>query len=133
MLALRPFGAGFSRLGLMPHRNGGIFFEHYPCTPGPLVLNGHLQVLLGLYDWAKVSPKAARLFRLGRRTAIAMLPAYDHQPVRYDLSDRLTGKVVARSDYQALVRGVLVSLDEVSRTPAFELWARRWDSRTADG
>jgi hypothetical protein len=51
----------------------------YSFAPGAAVINGFLQTLIGLYDYAKVSgdPVGQRLFRLGDAEARAELPRYD--------------------------------------------------------
>jgi hypothetical protein len=51
----------------------------YSFAPGAAVINGFLQALIGLYDYAKVSgnPDASRLFQAGDAEARAELPSYD--------------------------------------------------------
>jgi hypothetical protein len=51
----------------------------YSFAPGAAVINGFLQSLVGLFDYAKVSGNAlgARLFNLGDAEARAELPSYD--------------------------------------------------------
>ncbi len=79
----------------------------YSFAPGAAVINGFLQSLIGLYDYAKVSrdPRAERLFRPGDAEARAELPRYDtgawslYQP---GVQDTL--------DYHELVTGFLADL-----------------------
>ena len=75
--------------------------------PGLAVINGFLQTLIGLFDYAKVSgdPEGWRLFRSGDAEARAELPSYDtgawslYQPGQEDTLD-----------YHTLVTGFLQQL-----------------------
>ena len=51
----------------------------YSFAPGATVVNGFLQTLIGLYDYAHASddPKAARLFAAGDAEARFAVPRYD--------------------------------------------------------
>lgn len=70
-------------------------FLLYSFAPGAAVINGFLQALIGLYDYAKVSknPDAWRLFHAGDNEARAELPSYDtgswslYQPGQLDSVD----------------------------------------------
>jgi D-glucuronyl C5-epimerase C-terminus len=85
----------------------------YSFAPGAAVINGFLQTLIGLFDYAKVSgdTRAWRLFHEGDREARAELPHYDtgswslYQP-----------GVLDTRDYHALVTQFLEQL--CSRTHA---------------
>ena len=79
----------------------------YSFAPGAAVINGFLQALIGLYDYAKVSgnPEASRLFKAGDVEARAELPSYDtgswslYEPGQEDTLD-----------YHILVTGFLEQL-----------------------
>jgi hypothetical protein len=57
----------------------GHWYLLYSFAPGALVINGFLQSLIGLYDYAQFSGSkvAARLFALGDSEAQAALPSFD--------------------------------------------------------
>ncbi len=67
----------------------------YSFAPGAAVINGFLQSLIGLFDYAKVSgnPDAKRLFQAGDAEARAELPSFDtgawslYQPGQEDTVD----------------------------------------------
>lgn len=58
--------------------------EEYPTQNPPLVLNGNLFTLIGLYDWSKISSEkfgkiiAEELFQMGCNTIASLLPYYDY-------------------------------------------------------
>ncbi len=97
----------------------------YSFAPGAAVINGFLQSLIGLYDYAKVSrdPRAERLFRLGDAEARAELPRYDtgawslYQP---GVQDTL--------DYHELVTGFLADLCARTHAAAYCTTAARFRS-----
>jgi hypothetical protein len=84
--------------------------------PGVAVINGFLQTLIGLFDYAKVSgdPEGWRLFRSGDAEARAELPAYDtgawslYQPGQE-----------ATLDYHTLVTGFLQQLCSRTHAPVY--------------
>jgi D-glucuronyl C5-epimerase C-terminus len=57
----------------------GHWYLLYSFAPGALVINGFLQSLIGLYDYAQFSgsKQAAHLFAIGDSEARAALPSYD--------------------------------------------------------
>ena len=84
--------------------------------PGGAVINGFLQTLIGLFDYAKVSrdPEGWRLFRSGDAEARAELPSYDtgawslYQPGQEDTLD-----------YHTLVTGFLQQLCARTQAPVY--------------
>jgi hypothetical protein len=80
------------------------------------VINGFLQTLIGLDDYALASgdPRAARLFREGNADAVTELPRYDtgawslYQPGEEDTLD-----------YHTLVTGFLQRLCSMTQTPIY--------------
>jgi hypothetical protein len=88
----------------------------YSFAPGAAVINGFLQALIGLYDYAKVSGSADAwgLFRSGDATARAELPSYDtgawslYQPGQEDTLD-----------YHTLVTGFLQQLCSRTGAPVY--------------
>jgi D-glucuronyl C5-epimerase C-terminus len=57
----------------------GPFYLIYSFNPSELVINAHLQALVGLYDVAQITgdPRALGLFQQGDAEAQAVLPGYD--------------------------------------------------------
>jgi hypothetical protein len=57
----------------------GPFYAIYSFAPHELVINAHLQALVGLYDFAQITgdSRALGLFQAGDATAQAVLPSYD--------------------------------------------------------
>ena len=84
--------------------------------PGGAVINGFLQTLIGLFDYAMVSgdPEGWRLFRSGDAEARAELPSYDtgawslYQPGQEDTLD-----------YHTLVTGFLQQLCARTQAPIY--------------
>jgi hypothetical protein len=82
-----------------------------------LVLNGFLQALIGLYDYAEISGNqlARRLFDQGNAEALAILPLYDTgRAQRYSL-----GGAVASRPYQELVVDFLKGLCDRTGTARY--------------
>jgi hypothetical protein len=57
----------------------GAFYLIYTYAPGELVLNAHLQAVIGLYDFAQLTqdPRAQALYAAGESEARAAVPRYD--------------------------------------------------------
>ncbi len=97
----------------------------YSFAPGAAVLNGFLQALIGLYDYAHRSGdgEARRLFRQGDAEARAEVPRYDtgtwslYQPGQEDTLD-----------YHKLVTGFLHELCSRTHAAVYCTTARRFDS-----
>lgn len=97
----------------------------YSFAPGAAVINGFLQALIGLYDYAQTSGNrvAWRLFRAGDAEARAELPRYDtgawslYQPGEEDTLD-----------YHVLVTGFLHDLCARTGARVYCVTARHFDS-----
>jgi hypothetical protein len=94
-------------VGVTVHTSRGNRYLLYSFAPGAAVINGFLQTLIGLYDYARAShdQHAARLFAAGDREARAEVRHYDtgawslYQPGEED-----------SLDYHTLVTGFLQQL-----------------------
>ncbi len=66
-------------VGVRVPADGGSHYLLYSFAPRNRVLNGFLQSLIGLYDFARLTgnPTARRLFRSGNRAATREAPRYD--------------------------------------------------------
>ncbi len=115
--ALPVFGAA-PPVGLGVNTMVGIRYLQYSFAPAPSedVLNGFLQSLIGLSDYAQASgdPVATRLFAAGDTEARAEVPQFDtgawslYQP---GLEDTL--------DYHTLVTGFLQQLCKITQAPIY--------------
>src|SRR4051794_25813635 len=94
----------------------GPFYLIYSFAPKQLVVNAHLQAVVGLYDVAQITgdPRALSLFQQGDAEAQAVLPTYDtgawsmyNQSHESDLS------------YHDLVTGFLQNLCRRTATPVY--------------
>jgi D-glucuronyl C5-epimerase C-terminus len=93
--------------GVSVRTGNGAWYLLYSFAPGATVVNGFLQSLIGLYDYAKASGDltAAQLFNQGNAEALAEVPRYDtgawslYQPGQEDTLD-----------YHELVTGFLRQL-----------------------
>ena len=65
--------------GVRQETPNGPFYLIYSFNPKELVINAHLQALVGLYDLAQITgdPRALGLFQQGDAEAQAVLPSYD--------------------------------------------------------
>jgi hypothetical protein len=65
--------------GVRQDTPNGRFYLIYSFNPKLLVINAHLQALVGLFDAAQIigDPRALALFQQGDATAQAVLPSYD--------------------------------------------------------
>jgi hypothetical protein len=63
----------------VPVHGPGVHYAQYSFAPGLRILNGFVQSLNGLYDYARISgePDAARLFEQGELRARLEVPTYD--------------------------------------------------------
>jgi len=97
----------------------------YSFDPGQAVINGFLQTLIGLYDYAHVSgdPQAERLFEAGNAEALAEVPSYDtgawslYVPGQEDTLD-----------YHTLVTGFLQELCARVQAPVYCTTAARFEA-----
>jgi hypothetical protein len=80
-LAARALGAFEQRppAGVRRPTPDGAFYLIYTFAPKALVLNAHLQAVIGLYDFAQLTgdPRAQALFAAGESEARAAVPRYD--------------------------------------------------------
>ncbi|MDQ6746393.1 MAG: D-glucuronyl C5-epimerase family protein, partial [Actinomycetota bacterium] len=96
----------------------------YSFAPGERVINGFLQSLIGLFDFAQVSgdAKAARLFAAGDAQARAELAAYDTGAWSlYEPGQEST------LDYHVLVTGFAAGLCKRTHARTYCATARRFD------
>ena len=78
--ALNPFLLTFDEGGVLAHWDGHPWYEEYPGVNANHVLNGYEISLLGLHDFARRSPRAARLLRAGVRSLVRAIPQFDGGP-----------------------------------------------------
>jgi D-glucuronyl C5-epimerase C-terminus len=103
----------------------GMRFLQYSFAPGAAIINGFLQTLIGLYDYAQASGSAAawRLFKAGDAEARAEVPRYDtgawslYRPGQEDTLD-----------YHQLVTGFLHELCARTSASVYCVTARHFDS-----
>ena len=112
-------------LGVGVRTPRGTRYLLYSFAPGAAVINGFLQTLVGLYDFAQVSGSAtaAGLFAAGNAEARAELPAYDtgawslYEPGQEDTLG-----------YHELVTGFLHELCDRVHAPVYCTTAAHFDS-----
>lgn len=65
--------------GVLEHRPAGSHYLEYTYAPGERILNGYIQSLVGLYEYAKLTgdPEGQVLFEAGDANARAETPRYD--------------------------------------------------------
>lgn len=65
--------------GVLEHRPAGSHYLEYTYAPGERILNGYIQSLVGLYEYAKLTgdPEGQSLFEAGDANARAETPHYD--------------------------------------------------------
>jgi heparosan-N-sulfate-glucuronate 5-epimerase len=106
----------------------GPWFEEYPSAHPLHVLNGFMFSLLGLYDLAPYSRKAAHLYWAGRRSLLTALPRFDAPGIsRYDLA------VLASQTYNHVHVVELRALDSVGPSPVLKYWAAKSRRTTSEG
>lgn len=104
-------------VGVRVHANGGRHYLLYSFSSGLRVLNGFLQSLVGLWDYAELedSPKARALFHAGDRAARREVPRFDTGAWSlYSL-----GGAESDLSYHRLVRDFLRGLCERTRAGAY--------------
>lgn len=127
--ALTPFFARVEHGGVATIHNRHPWFEEYPAPRPTLVLNGHIQALLGLYDMARHSPAAREMFLEGASSVVQMLPEYDSDGWSlYNLGYQLGFRPLrALPDYQSAHVRLLRELNSVFPHHTLTEWADRWD------
>ncbi|HEU0250021.1 MAG TPA: D-glucuronyl C5-epimerase family protein [Solirubrobacteraceae bacterium] len=65
--------------GVLEHRPAGSHYLEYTYAPGERILNGYIQSLVGLYEYAKLTgdPEGQALFEAGDANARTETPRYD--------------------------------------------------------
>jgi hypothetical protein len=94
----------------------GPFYRLYSFNPKELVINAHLQALVGLYDVAQLTgdPRPLGLFQQGDAEAQSVLPSYDTGAwSMYDQSHE------SDLSYHDLVTGFLQNLCKRTATPIY--------------
>ena len=102
--------------GVRQDTPSGPFYLIYSFAPKMLVINAHLQALVGLYDAAQIigDPRAVTLFQQGDATAQAVLPSYDTGAwSMYDQSHE------SDLNYHDLVTTFLQNLCKRTATPVY--------------
>ena len=102
--------------GVRQDTPSGPFYLIYSFAPKLLVINAHLQALVGLYDLAQITgdPRALGLFQQGDAEAQAVLPSYDTGAwSMYDQSHE------SDLSYHDLVTGFLQNLCKRTATPIY--------------
>jgi hypothetical protein len=123
--ALGAFQTGPPR-GIRVPADGGSHYLIYNFAPRVRVLNGFLQSLIGLYDYATISndPVGWQLFQAGDRAARVEVPRYDTGAWSlYSL-----GEGEANLDYHKLVRDFLQRLCDRTHADVYCATAQRFTS-----
>jgi D-glucuronyl C5-epimerase C-terminus len=113
-------------LGVRVHSGRrGSHYLLYSFSSGLRVLNGFLQAVTGLYDYAKLNDdgRALRLFRAGDRAARRETPRYDTGNWSYYA---LPNRNLSTWDYHVLVTGFLENLCERTGARVYCRTARRF-------
>ncbi len=102
--------------GVALRQKSGTHYLIYSTNPRLLVLNGFLQSLVGLYDYAQISgnPTGQALFAAGDRAAQADIPRYDTGA--WSLYD---GAKESDLGYHQLVTGFLANLCDRTQTAIY--------------
>jgi hypothetical protein len=119
--ALRPFLRSVRAGGVTADFDGVPWFEEYPTRPGSHVLNGYLFSLLGLYDVAPWSARAARLFRLGVASLRARIGRFDRPGGSYYLPGQ-----PASGYYNGVHVDLLGAIDYLRPSPRLQRYRARW-------
>lgn len=130
--ALRPFGVPVARGGVVRRYAGHRWYEEYPTPTPSYVLNGFGFTLLGLYDLARWSRVARRLYRDGRAALMAALPRFDAGSTSwYHLGHVTKGpeaRFPASPAYNRIHVQLLDALDYVGPHPRLRHWRERFRS-----
>jgi hypothetical protein len=105
---------------------GGVHYLIYSYAPRLRVLNGFLQSLVGLYDYAQLAgdPRAQALFDAGEPRARLEVPSYDTGA--WSLYARVAVSYESNLNYHTLVRDFLLSLCERTAQPVYCDTAQRF-------
>jgi heparosan-N-sulfate-glucuronate 5-epimerase len=119
--ALRPFERSIGDGGVVSDFGGVPWYEEYPTQPASHVLNGYGFSLLGLYDVAPWSDRAARLFRVGVASLRARLARFDRAGGSYYLPG-----LPASRYYNGVHVDLLTAIDSVRPSATLRRYRNRW-------
>jgi hypothetical protein len=105
---------------------GGVHYAQYSFAPGLRILNGFVQSLVGLHDYAEITgnSRARKLYETGVREAEREVPTYDTGA--WSLYSRGTSTHESDLGYHTLLRDFLVSLCAREPLPVFCDTAQRF-------
>jgi hypothetical protein len=105
---------------------GGVHYAQYSFAPGLRILNGFVQSVVGLHDYAEISgnARAEGLYEAGLREAEREVPAYDTGA--WSLYSRGTSSSESNLNYHVLLRDFLTSLCQRSQGAVFCDTAQRF-------
>ncbi len=103
----------------VPVPGPGVHYAQYSFAPGLRIINGFIQSLVGLYDFARITddPRAWKLFRQGDARARRELPSYDTGA--WSLYDRGTDSHESDLNYHEVLIDFLESLCDRTGTPVY--------------
>ena len=119
--AVRPFGLSTAERGVVSDFDGVPWYEEYPTQPGSHVLNGYQFSLLGLYDIAPWSVRAATLFRRGVSSLRARIGRFDRAGGSYYMPG-----VVASGYYNKVHVDLLTAIDSIRPSSRLRSYRNRW-------
>lgn len=105
--------------GVRVPAGAGNHYAQYSFDPGLRILNGFVQSLVGLYDFAAITkdPEAQALFAAGEARALQEVPTYDTGA--WSLYDRGTDTHESNLNYHRVLIDFLGSLCARTREPTF--------------
>ena len=120
-LAVRPFRRTVAQGGVKASWDGAIWFEEYPTSEPSLVLNGYMFGLVGLYDVAPWSRRAARLYRRGVRTLRNRIASFDRPGGTWYMPN-----VEASRYYHGVHVMLLTAIASVSPSDTLLMYRNKW-------
>jgi len=140
-----------AKRGLLPYSRpawkGGVltywgnlpFYEEAPSANPTFILNGYMFALIGLYDVAVAAPRspAARLYRRGWQTLVALLPLYDFSDGQsaYSLRDLTLNLPKAPTSlmYEGRHVALLRALESITPSRVLGQYLDTWNIRSIQG
>jgi heparosan-N-sulfate-glucuronate 5-epimerase len=119
--ALRPFERRVAAGGVVSDFDGVPWYEEYPTRPGSHVLNGYGFSLLGLYDIAPWSPRAATLFRRGVASLRARIQRFDRPGGSFYMPG-----LNASAYYNKVHVDLLTAIDSIRPSAVLRKYRDRW-------
>jgi hypothetical protein len=119
--ARRPFEHPIAAGGVVSDFDGVPWYEEYPTQPPSHVLNGYGFSLLGLYDIAPWSGRAAKLFRVGVASLRARVGVFDRAGGSYYLPG-----LPASRYYNKVHVDLLTAIDSVRPSPRLRRYRNLW-------